>query len=74
MTDTPDDETRAEPDTTEEATEVPKDDQIDALGQTINEARQQAEDHGTIVDSDPDPSFVDPDGDGDPGTPEHAPG
>lgn len=42
------------------------DQRIDDLDKTIDDARKPAEDHGTIPDSDPDPTFVDPDGDGDP--------
>ncbi len=42
----------------------PDDEQIDELAETIDDARRRAEDHGTIPDSDPDPSWVDPDGDG----------
>ena len=49
-------------------TDIPDDKQIDELEETIDDARRQAEDHGTIPDSEPDPTFVDPDGDGEPGS------
>jgi hypothetical protein len=42
------------------------DQRLDELGEKIDDARRQAEDHGTIPDSDPEPTFADPDGDGDP--------
>lgn len=54
--------------------DTPDDQRIDDLGDTIDEARKQAEDHGTIPDSDPEPTFVDPDGDGEPGSPDQVPG
>ncbi len=49
-------------------TDLPDDKQLDELEETIDDARRQAEDHGTIPDSEPEPSFVDPDGDGEPGS------
>ncbi len=53
--------------------DVPDDRQIDELEETIDDARRRAEDHGTIPDSDPDPSWVDPDGDGERETPKDPP-
>ncbi len=50
-----------------------QDDELQQLQDDIDAARRQAEDHGTIPDSDPEPTFADPDGDGDPGTPNNAP-
>jgi hypothetical protein len=50
-------------------------DKIDDLKDGIDDARRKAEEHGTIPDSTPEPTFIDPDGDGnrndadeDPGT------
>ena len=54
-------------------TDAPDDKQIDELEETIDDARRRAEDHGTIPDSDPDPSWVDPDGDGKRETPKDPP-
>jgi hypothetical protein len=44
--------------------QTPDKDRIDELGEDIEEAREQAEDHGTLPQSDPDPTFIDPEGDG----------
>lgn len=48
---------------------------LDELGHEIDAARRQAEEHGTIEDTTPEQTFIDPDGDGrvddedeDPGT------
>ncbi len=54
-------------------TDNPDDTRIDELEETINDARRQAEDSGSIPDSEPDPTWVDPDGDGDEGAPNNAP-
>lgn len=53
--------------------DTPDDQRLDELGQQIDDARKQAEDHGTIPDSDPEPTYADPDGDGEEGAPNNAP-
>ncbi len=42
----------------------PQQEKLDELGETIAEVRRDAEDHGTIPESD-DQTLADPDGDGD---------
>ena len=37
---------------------------LDELEENIDAARRQAEEHGTIEDTTPEPTFIDPDGDG----------
>lgn len=37
---------------------------VDELGEDIEATRRQAEDDGLLPDSDPDPTFIDPDADG----------
>ena len=39
-------------------------DRVDELEQRTAEVRRQAEEHGTLPDSTPEQSFIDPDGDG----------
>ena len=41
----------------------PTQERLDELGQKIDEVTRQAEEHGT-VDSEPEPTIVDPDADG----------
>lgn len=45
---------------------------LDDLQRGIDDARTQAEEHGTLPDTTPEPTFADPDGDGD--VDEDAPG
>lgn len=42
----------------------PQDDRTEALQQGIDDARRQAQEHGTLPNPDPEPTLVDPDGDG----------
>lgn len=51
------------------------DERLEELGEDIERARQQAEEHGTLPSSEPEQTFIDPDADGriddedeDPGT------
>lgn len=53
--------------------DTPEDPRLDELDKTIDDARKQAEDHGTIPDSDPEPTFADPEGDGAEDPPNNAP-
>ena len=41
------------------------DERLDEVQEKIDEARQRAEDDGLLPDEDPEPTFADPDGDGD---------
>lgn len=45
-------------------TETPDQDRLDELEAETAEVRREAEEHGTIEESDPDPTFIDPEGDG----------
>lgn len=40
------------------------DEKLEQVEEDIEAARRQAEEHGTIPDSTPEPTFVDPDADG----------
>jgi hypothetical protein len=44
--------------------QTPDQDRLDELEQETAAVRRQAEEHGTIPKEDPDPTFIDPDGDG----------
>ena len=44
--------------------EDPTKERLDEVQKEIDEARRQAEEHGTIPDSTPEPTFIDPDADG----------
>jgi hypothetical protein len=46
---------------------------LEELEQTIDDARRRAEDDGLIPDSDPDPTYADPEGDGEADPPNNAP-
>ncbi len=43
----------------------PDQSELDQVERDIEEARRNAEEHGTIPDSTPEPTFIDPDADGD---------
>ena len=43
---------------------APDDDRLDELEDTIDRAREQAEEHGTLPEDDPEQTFADPDADG----------
>jgi hypothetical protein len=49
------------------------DERLDEVQEKIDDARRRAEDDGLIPDSDPDPTFADPEGDGHGDTPNNAP-
>jgi hypothetical protein len=44
---------------------APDEERLEELEEKIDRAREQAEDHGTLPEDDPEQTFVDPDGDGD---------
>lgn len=48
-------------------------DRHDDLQDTIDDARRQAEESGSIPDPDPEPTFADPEGDGHADPPNNAP-
>ena len=53
--------------------DTPDEERREELQDDIDAARRQAEEHGTLPDLRPDPTFIDPDGDGEPDGPVRPP-
>ena len=53
--------------------DTPNEERLEELQDDIDRARRQAEEHGTLPDSTPQPTFIDPDGDGEPDRPVRPP-